>query len=150
MRSLLLTIGLAFVVGASALAGQEIGDRVRVRLLEDQHWTEGTLIDLGDDAVLVRGPVLGDVGTSFGVFEIQRADWYAPNSVALTILGGVAGSAVFLLTSPCEPLEGTCVTGTTGGHAAVTRGLGVAIGVIVHLITPGRWKKWIEDGQLVG
>ena len=140
---------LALGTWGSALSAQEIGDRVRVRLFEDQDWTSGSLIDFTADSVLtVRGPIVDGTGTVYRVREIQRADWYKPNNVALTVLGGLAGSAIYLLTSPCDVTEGSCLTGSEGGHIAVHLGVGLSVGLLLHAIRPGRWRTWIEDGRV--
>ena len=136
---------LALVTWGSTLSAQEIGDQVRVRLFEDQDWTSGSLIDFTADSVLT---IADGTGTVYRVGEIQRADWYEPNNVALTVLGGLAGSAVYLLTSPCDVTEGSCLTGSKGGHIAVHLGVGMAAGLVFHLIRPGSWKTWIEGGRV--
>ena len=47
MRSWTKTLALTVLLGASGpvLDAQEVGDRVRVRLSEDENWTSGILVD---------------------------------------------------------------------------------------------------------
>ncbi len=151
MRSWTQTLLVTLVLGAwgPTLSAQEIGDRVRVRLFQEQDWTAGSLVEFASEGdLMLRGPIVEGSGATYRVSEIQRADWYKPNNVALSALAGLAGSAVFLLTSPCDLAEGSCLTGSKGGHITVHLGVGLAVGLIFHAIRPGSWKTWIEDGRV--
>ena len=103
MRSLTVVLLLALGLGAwsPTLSAQEIGDQVRVRLFEAQDWTAGSLVAFASDGdLMLRGPIGEGPGAPYRVGEIQRADWYKSNNLALTVLGGLAGSTLFLTTSP--------------------------------------------------
>ena len=146
-RTVALLATLFLGAWSPTLSAQEIGDRVRVRLFEAQDWASGNLVAFESEGdLMLRGPVAEGPEDAYRVSEIQRADWYKPTHVALSVLGGLAGSTALLLTSPCEVAEGTCLSDSKGAHAAVILGIGLTIGLIAHLIRPGNWRTWIEDG----
>lgn len=144
-----LTPPLLTLLIALPCRAQNVGDQVRVRLQPDQDWVTGTLIDLTADNVLAMRESIQLPLQEFQLGEISRGEWFKANNPALMALGGIAGGVAAQLISPCSPAEGTCLTSSKNGDTALWAGLGLVSGLVLHLITPGSWKKWIEDGLIV-
>lgn len=124
------------------VSAQSLGDRVRVRPSEGTPWVKGELADLGPDSTFTLQS--GFDRDTFSASSVYRADWFKERSIALDLLVATAGGIAGTMIPPCDPAEGDCITGSTGGDAALGAGIGVTVGLVTHAIWPGSWKKWIK------
>ena len=137
----------------SGLQAQEIGDRVRVRMEEQEDWLDGSLSDFDAEGTLVlRGSIYE---REYRVADIQQGDWYQDRPLAQDLLIGGLVSVAYELVFPCDSNieqigQHHCFSLDRGSQFALQAVAGVAFGALFHLIVPGgRWNRWIEDGFVI-
>ena len=143
---------LLALLWGSGLQAQEIGDRVRVRMEEQQDWTVSSLSGFDPEGTfLLRGSIYENE-EEYRIADIQRGDWYDRTSLARHFVISGLSAVVLEAVLPCErnfPPHHKCYSLNRGSQFAIQAAIGLGIGTIFHLIWPGEWKDWIEDGLLI-
>ena len=143
---------LLALLWGSGLQAQEIGDRIRVRMEEQQDWIDSSLLGFDPEGTfLLRGSIYENE-EEYRVADIQRGDWYDRRPLAQDLLTGALMNIAMEAAWPCDDggfLAHSCYSLTRGSQFAVRAVIGMGIGTIIHLISPGDWKDWIEDGLLI-
>ena len=143
---------LLALLWGSGLQAQEIGDRVRVRMEEQQDWIDSSLSGFDPEGTfLLRGSIYEDE-EEYRVADIQRGDWYDRRPLAQDLV--IVGLALVAVEAvlPCDrdfPQSHSCYSLNRGSQFAIQAVIGMGLGALRHLLSPGSWKDWIEDGLLI-